>query len=301
MTVERRGVVALVALGFWFLVTFSWWCLAFAPLPVPVDWLDSARAVCFGSTPTGLPAAEGWLVLVAGPVSMLALIVAIFGSEVSIGLRRLGRYGLGRIALGGIAAGVIVGLVLVGGRVARVVGNDGFSASHDEPLPEHYPRGQDEVPEFQLIDQFGDEISLATSEGRSVVLTFAFAHCQTICPTLVDRASRAVTEAEAQDPVLLVVTLDPWRDTPSSLPRLAKAWNFEDREDVHILSGEPEQVVEVLDSFQVPYQRDLNTGDVSHPALLYLIDAEGRLAYSFLNPPVGWITSALKRLDKERS
>ncbi len=76
----------------------------------------------------------------------------------------------------------------------------------------------------------------------------------------------------------VVVTLDPWRDTPGRLPYLASKLGLEAGE--RLLGGEVEDVEAVLDRWEVPRRRDLRTGDIVHPPLVYVVDPAGRIAYS---------------------
>jgi cytochrome oxidase Cu insertion factor (SCO1/SenC/PrrC family) len=78
-------------------------------------------------------------------------------------------------------------------------------------------------------------------------------------------------------PAVLIVTLDPWRDTPSRLPSIAERWGASG--DVHVLSGVPDSVERVLNAWRVPRARNERTGDVSHPSVVYVIGPDGRIAY----------------------
>jgi cytochrome oxidase Cu insertion factor (SCO1/SenC/PrrC family) len=86
-------------------------------------------------------------------------------------------------------------------------------------------------------------------------------------------AARLVEER----PVVLVVTLDPWRDTPGRLPAIADAWNLTG--DARVLSGRAEVVERVLNAWRIPRVRNERTGDLSHPSLVYVIGRSGRIAY----------------------
>lgn len=50
----------------------------------------------------------------------------------------------------------------------------------------------------------------------------------------------------ASEPVMIVLTLDPWRDTPARLPALASAWGL--GPDAYLLSGEVVEVEAALDA-----------------------------------------------------
>jgi cytochrome oxidase Cu insertion factor (SCO1/SenC/PrrC family) len=78
-------------------------------------------------------------------------------------------------------------------------------------------------------------------------------------------------------PELLVITLDPWRDTTSRLPSIARAWGLSGGE--HVLSGDAEEVERALTAWRVPRSRNSRTGDISHPAIVYVVSADGRIRY----------------------
>jgi cytochrome oxidase Cu insertion factor (SCO1/SenC/PrrC family) len=91
------------------------------------------------------------------------------------------------------------------------------------------------------------------------------------------RELRAAADA-SRVPRVVVVTLDPWRDTPSRLPALAK--DYEIGADGFVLSGEVDEVNALLDRWNVARSRDTQTGDLGHPPLVYVLDAQGRIAFA---------------------
>jgi cytochrome oxidase Cu insertion factor (SCO1/SenC/PrrC family) len=111
-----------------------------------------------------------------------------------------------------------------------------------------------------------------------VIVTFAYAHCETVCPLLVGEVLTARDRITGAKPVVLIVTLDPWRDTPSRLASIAERWSATG--DVHVLSGETLQVERVLNAWRVPRARNERTGDVSHPSVVYVVGPDGRIAYA---------------------
>jgi cytochrome oxidase Cu insertion factor (SCO1/SenC/PrrC family) len=103
------------------------------------------------------------------------------------------------------------------------------------------------------------------------------------------------TAAPGDGVAVLLVTLDPWRDTPGTLPALARRWALPPH--FHVLtSHHPADVVAVARAFGVPSIRDDTSGDITHPGLVFVVDAAGRLAYTFNSPPAGWLRDALHRL-----
>lgn len=292
-----RGRFALWAFIAWLAVTAMWWALAFAPLPVPSEWLAAARSVCFGSQPNGLPEPWGWAALIASPLSMLAFLLAVWGRELAAELTALWRVRLGKVALLALAAVPLLGMGWVGERVAlaRQIESAATLETLPAELPAAYPRSDEAAPALGLVNQDGEIVELTDFAGRPVLMTFAFAHCKTVCPVVVHTVRTAAEELPELDPAVVVVTLDPWRDTPSSLPTLVKSWKLEGRES-HVLSGEVDQVLAVLQAWNVPWQRDELTGDVTHPALIRVVGADGGLGYAFNGPPVDWVVAAAERL-----
>jgi cytochrome oxidase Cu insertion factor (SCO1/SenC/PrrC family) len=147
--------------------------------------------------------------------------------------------------------------------------------------PETYPRLDRAAPALALVGQHGDVVDIADLRGRPVLVTFAFAHCETICPVVVRHSldAQAALRGTGDDVAVLVVTLDPWRDTPSRLPGMASSWGLPG-DDAWVLSGDVASVEAALDAWDVPRQRDTTSGEVTHPSLVYIIDRDGTLAYA---------------------
>jgi protein SCO1/2 len=278
--------------------TLVWWTFAFTPLPSePPAWLTAARAACFGPMESGLPAAQGWMLLVLAPASFLVAIGVLWGAELPASLGHAVRTPLGRAVFALLALAVIGEGAWVARKVQAAWTTTAWDpASPDAgPLPDGYPRQAAVAPDFALVDQHGATVSLAGLRGRPVVVTFVFAHCQTMCPLIVETLKGA-RPTPAPGAVLLV-TLDPWRDTPNALPGIAAQWNLPAGH--HVLSSRNAQdVVDVVQAYGVPFERNERTGDIAHPGLVFLIDAGGRLAYTFNNPSPAWIREGLLRLER---
>ncbi|MEJ2341799.1 MAG: hypothetical protein P8Y10_06300 [Gemmatimonadales bacterium] len=72
--------------------------------------------------------------------------------------------------------------------------------------------------------------------------------------------------------------MDPWRDTPARLDYIASKLGLSG--DERLLGGEVSDVEEALDRWEVPRERDLQSGDIVHLPLVYVIDAAGRVAFA---------------------
>lgn len=283
----------------WLAITTAWWALALAPVTDPPAWLLAARSVCFGSSVSGLPDTYGWLLLTAAPGTMLVAIVVTWMDELSVALRSMAAARSGRVVLAGLALFVVAGTSAAAARIADglAVENLSFDPADVGELPDNYPRLAAAVPPLDLVDQDGTSFTNANLKDRVTVMTFAFAHCHTICPAIVQTMRSLAARLGEEAPQVVVITLDPWRDTPARLAQMHRDWQMPAA--VRVLSGDVGDVTAVLDGFNVPWTRDEATGDVTHPALVYAIDAEGRIAYGFNNPSVDWLAEASRRLAAE--
>lgn len=280
---------AVFALHFVLIVTAFWWALALWPTPgAPPPWLARARWVCFNVGPSGLPDAAGWLQLVGEPAGLVAVLWVGWRGALRRGLRELFARRWGRAFFAVCALSIGVGLAAA---VARVVTGAPFDETAGAALaaelpPATYPRQDRPAPELGLVDQRGDVLALSRLRGRPALVTFAFGHCETVCPSLVREvraAQQLVRERGAPEqrvPRIAVVTLDPWRDPPARLPALAKSWGLDAGEQSFVLSGAVDDVNALLDRWQVPRARNETNGQLDHPALVYVVDGEGRIAYA---------------------
>lgn len=271
-----RAWGAVAALAAIVVITAAWWALALWPAGDGAPaWLLRTREVCFGATAETLPTAGGWILLIGQPIGMAALLAAIWGRELRAGLALATARVAGQLAVGATAALVVAGLWSVAVRV-RTAELEPFSPG-GRATASVLTRVNDPAPGFTLTDQTGRQLSLASFQGRAVVLAFAYAHCETVCPQIVSEVLTARRRIEGEPPGVLVVTLDPWRDTPARLASIAKMWGLDG--DAHVLSGPPEDVERAINAWRVPRVRNQKTGAISHPSIVYVVGPEGRIAY----------------------
>ncbi len=299
------GIRLKIPVLFWFLFSWVlmmmvWWGFAFLPLPsFSPDWVERARQVCFGLMSNGLHASYGWLLLLGAPFMMLSAILVLWGHEKKDMMGFLYKspkaYRL-----------VLVFLILFVGEIFWA----GYKISKVFLIPQktsdfygvagdlnNYSRLNQAAPFFELIDQNGKRISLDSEKGKVIYLTFAYAHCQTMCPALAHDVRQAVASLGEEKSSVFFVTLDPWRDTPTTLPSLMKQWELPSSS--HVLSGSPEDVEKVLEAYHIPRGRDEKTGDISHPAIVYVIQPHGQIAYVFNHASATLLEEAGKKLLQE--
>jgi cytochrome oxidase Cu insertion factor (SCO1/SenC/PrrC family) len=273
----RAEKTILAAAMAWFAITAAWWLLALWPAPNAPVWLERTRYVCFGVNESGLPDGGGWIGLIAGPLGMLAILVVGWSHEFGSVVRKRA----GRLAIGTLGAGIL--LLGIGGtwRVVEAKNSAAALTTTSTLPPETYPRLDQPAPALTLTSQAGTVLSLDSLRGRPVLVTFAYAHCATVCPVVVKQtlAAQQMLKGTTSYPVVLIVTLDPWRDTPSRLPALAESWKLP-AGDAWVLSGTVAEVEAVLNAWNIPRTRNENTGEVTHPSLVYVVDTNRRIAFA---------------------
>ncbi len=280
---SREEVYALVGTVFILAVTLVWWALALWPIDAGgPEWVARTRFVCFGVRGSGLPDASGWTILIGQPLGMLAALFIGWRRGVRSLRSRLRRSARLRLAAAALALAVAAVGSLAGQRIVAALGVGPLEAAVPGAVPSTYPRLDRPAPGFDLVDQYGTQRTLESFRGRPVLLTFAYAHCETVCPLLVSDVldARAMLRDAGSSPVpaVAIVTLDPWRDTPARLPFVAESWALSG--DAFLLGGEVGAVEAALDAWGVTRQRDERTGEVVHPSLIYVLDAQGRIAYA---------------------
>lgn len=273
----KNDVWPLGAIAFILAVSAAWWTLALWSVPGAPEWVERARTVCFNLTETGLPDTKGWLLLFGQPPTMFAMLFVGWNDEVRGTLGRLVSVPRGRVAAMAVVTLILGGFSLAGARVLEARLRE-VSFGVDEPAPETYPRLDREWPGDEgLVEQNGRSFGLDRLEGRAALVTFAFGHCATICPMVVHQARQTRLEVD-RNLAIVVLTLDPWRDTPSRLGALVEQFELNPDDDF-VVSGTVEDVNATLDAWNIPRERDTRTGDVTHPGIVYLVEADGTIAY----------------------
>lgn len=276
MTSAARAWTAVGALAAIGAITAAWWALALWPVDESAPaWVLRTREVCFGSTADTLPNAGGWLLLIGQPLGMVALLAAVWGRELRGGLTLATRSVTGQLAVGVVAALVAGGVWSATARVRSAAWEPFPTGAADAASA--LTRVNDAAPALALVDQTGRQVTLASYRGRPVIVAFAYAHCETVCPQIVSDVLTARRDLAEAAPGVLFVTLDPWRDTPARLAAIAKLWGLDG--DAHVLSGPPDEVERALNAWRVPRVRNQKTGDISHPSMVYILGPNGRIAY----------------------
>lgn len=279
-----------MALGlylFWAATSALWVWLALAPVPEAPAWLTQTREVCFGTLDNGLPDVHGWISL-AAPFPMLLALLTLMGQELKQQLKRLCFSGPGFVL---VVTMLMMPCGTLGYVMVRVAEAPAFALpGAGGPLSANYPMLKQACPAFQLQDQSGARVGPAVLKGEISLLTFAYAHCKTVCPGLLQSLRQAAERTRCR---VVVITLDPRRDTCGTLAGLAHYWQLPTGS--LLLGGEVENVEKAVSAFELPIERNLSTGEITHPALVLVLDAEACIRFRFSSPSAAWLEAAVAR------
>lgn len=129
----------------------------------------------------------------------------------------------------------------------------------------------------KLVDQHGNTTSLDVHRGHPVILSMFYASCPSACPMLIHDVQmleeRLPPEVRADLRVVLV-SLDPERDTPAELADVVKRHELDDARWT-LLRPEADAVREISAALGIRYRPTTN-GEMNHSSLLTLLDIHGR-------------------------
>ena len=130
---------------------------------------------------------------------------------------------------------------------------------------------------LELTDHTGKPRRLEDFRGKAVVLFFGFTHCPDVCPTTLADIAQAVKSLgpDAERVQVLMVSVDPERDTPEALAKYVTA--FDPR--FLGLRGDLPATKRAAGEFKIYFEKR-KSGDsytVDHSGQSYVIDPQGRL------------------------
>jgi protein SCO1/2 len=139
--------------------------------------------------------------------------------------------------------------------------------------------GADFGKDLQLVDHNGQPRSLGDFRGKVIVVFFGFTHCPDVCPTTLAELARALEKlgADGDRVQVLMVTVDPERDTPQILKQYVTAL------DPRFLglTGDADAIARTAREFKVFYQKSPGATpeaySVDHSSGSYVFDPQGRL------------------------
>ncbi len=130
---------------------------------------------------------------------------------------------------------------------------------------------------FTLIDHKGESFTKESLKGQWTLLFFGFTHCPDICPTTLSflaKLKQELATTEAADTQVVMVTVDPARDTPEVL---AAYIPYFDPEFTGV-TGDFIKILSFARSFNAPFRKVTaadGTYELDHSANVVLVNPRG--------------------------
>jgi protein SCO1/2 len=130
------------------------------------------------------------------------------------------------------------------------------------------------VPEFTLVDQDTNPVTLADLKGHVWVANFFFTSCPVQCPMMNTKLAQIHRALPDGAPAKLIsITVDPDKDSPEVLAEYAKAFRAKD-DRWRFLTGDKQAIIRLArDGFKLPATDDPNV----HSLRLVLVDRDARI------------------------
>lgn len=175
-----------------------------------------------------------------------------------------------------VVAIAVAGLLAAGVAVAPPAAAQGHRHEAMEAAP---PRGDSVYAlSASLVDQRGRAVGLDLFRGHPVLISMFYASCPDACPLLIadlQRMERELPPRIKADLRIVLVSLDPERDTPDALQALARARRV-DESRWRLLRAPEDTVRDIAALLGVKYRR-LPDGSFNHSSVITLLDPDGAI------------------------
>ncbi len=129
-----------------------------------------------------------------------------------------------------------------------------------------------------VTDQDDRELRLPALRGQVRIVSMFYASCPYVCPLTIstlERIEKALTPAQRANLGVVLISLDPQRDTSAALKTLALERNL-DETRWRLLHTDGVAVRKIAAVLGIQY-RQLENQDFNHSSALILLDADGRV------------------------
>jgi protein SCO1/2 len=140
--------------------------------------------------------------------------------------------------------------------------------------------------DVMLRDEAGAAVSLgALITGKPTLLLFSYFDCSMLCPVLLEgvtRSLKALSLKLGRDFAVVVVSIDP-RDGPAAARKKKQEYVTRQQRGIrtsgwHFLTGDRAAVERITRAAGFGYSYDAATGQYAHPAAIFVLTAQGKLA-----------------------
>lgn len=154
------------------------------------------------------------------------------------------------------------------------------------------------APSFELKDIDGNDVSLASTNGKARIVYFYFANCPDVCPPTTFLLSQVQEQLNKEGKLgkeaeLISITFDPERDTPEAIRSFAERNYADPANGWRFLRGEDdESAMKLAEDFGVGVKKDAENDSFMHFNVITLVDKEGQVRE--------WINGSDEELTAEK-
>lgn len=140
----------------------------------------------------------------------------------------------------------------------------------------HYPSSSLYQLDVALTNQLGRSHGLDVYAGQPVLITMFYSSCKHTCPLLIETV-RAVERAAGTPGELrvLMISVDPERDTPEVLAKLAKERRI-DAARWALAHASESEVRKIAAALGIQYKQSPD-GEFNHSSVISVLDARGEI------------------------
>jgi cytochrome oxidase Cu insertion factor (SCO1/SenC/PrrC family) len=149
----------------------------------------------------------------------------------------------------------------------------------------HKVSKQVSLPDFNLIDENGSQVTKQDLLGKTVVMTFTYVNCDdpNACPVLLGNFSRLQEDIKTKginpnNIILASVSIDPENDNPTVLKEHARKMNF-DTSYLKMLTGNMGEIKKLADTLGEHFEQ--KGSEVIHDNKTFIFDTKGKLTHEF--------------------
>jgi cytochrome oxidase Cu insertion factor (SCO1/SenC/PrrC family) len=247
------------------------------------DWVLIEDFGVFGGTGTDpnsivpmlLLLGAGYLAIVRAPASVTVGVEAVAGEA---GMRRwwelldAGYAGRLAAAVGAIAVVLIGTAPMVAASVNSRTDTDLTEAVNGTPQPTSNP-----APDFHLVDQRGQPVSLASLRGYTVAMTFLDPVCTSDCPAIAQefKVANQMLGSSARKVRFVAIAANPTYHSVAALDDFDRQEGLASQSNWLYLTGSSSTLASVLGAYGVADQNGVAGSMTIHADLSYVIDADG--------------------------
>ncbi len=171
--------------------------------------------------------------------------------------------------------------------IGKTSGNKGHEADH-------------QISDFSLLNQAGEQTSLAKWKHQIIVVDFFFTHCPVVCPQMTQNMKKIQEQYRKDADISLVsFSVDPERDSVDVLQKYALRFGIDPRKWT-LLTGDKKTIYKLARNSFLLIATDGDGGptDFIHSDQLVLIDKQQRIRGYYDGMSDGSVDKLLKDINK---